>query len=327
MVDRRVAAGLVILGLAVLLLLPPVAFALDEPFYVSLVRRIMIFAIAAVGLDIILGYGGLVSLGHAAFFGAGAYVVGVLSFHAAEDSLLLGWIPGTDAALIAWPAAVLTSALLAFLIGLLSLRTSGVYFIMITLAFAQMLYFFFVSLEGYGGDDGLQIWGRSRLPGDVLADDTAFYYVVLGLLVTLLWLGRRMIDSRFGRVIRGIRQNERRMQAIGFATFRYKLVAFVIAGAMAGLAGALMASQDEFVSPSLMHWTRSGEFIVMIVLGGMATLFGPVIGAAVYLLLEEVLSSYTQHWQIILGPVLVLVVLFGRGGIVGALRRLAVRDG
>jgi len=314
-IDRRQAVHLGTLLL--LLLLPPVALALDEPFYVSLASRIVIYGLAAASLDLILGFGGMVSFGHAAFFGAGGYVVGILFVHGFEGTDFLGLVPGSDNALVVWPLAMVVAGLLALVIGAVSLRTGGVYFIMITLAFAQMLYFFFVSLETYGGDDGLSMYGRSRIPGLDLSGDATFYYVCLAILLLFLGLGRRLVGSRFGMVIRGVRENERRMTALGFPTYRYKLACFSLAGAAAGLAGALIANQTEFVSPSLMHWTRSGEIMVMVILGGMGTLFGPVFGAAAFLLLEEVLSAWTEHWMIVLGPVLIFVVLFARRGVYG----------
>jgi branched-chain amino acid transport system permease protein len=249
--------------------------------------------------------------------GAGGYVVGILFAHGFEGSAFLGLVPGSDSALVVWPLAMLVSGLLALVIGAISLRTGGVYFIMITLAFAQMLYFFFVSLETYGGDDGLSMYGRSQLPGLDLSGDTTFYYVCLMLLLLFLWLGHRLVGSRFGMVILGVRENERRMQALGFPTYRYKLACFALAGAVAGLSGALIANHAEFVSPSLMHWTRSGEIMVMVILGGMGTLFGPVFGAAAFLMLEEILSTWTEHWMIVLGPLLIFVVLAARRGVYG----------
>ena len=304
-------------ALAVVLLLPPVALAAGEPFFVSLASRMLIYGLVAASLDLILGFGGMVSFGHAAFFGVGGYTVGILFAHGFDGSDFLGLIPGSDNALIVWPLAMLVSGLIALVIGAVSLRTGGVYFIMITLAFAQMLYFFFVSLETYGGDDGLSMYGRSQIPGLDLSDDATFYYVCLALLLLFLWLGRRLTGSRFGMVIAGVRENERRMTALGFPVYRYKLACFAIAGAAAGLAGALIANQTEFVSPSLMHWTRSGEIMVMVIMGGMGTLVGPVFGAAAFLLLEEVLSGWTEHWTIVLGPMLILIVLFAKRGIYG----------
>lgn len=321
-IDRRAAVHIVALAVAVLL--PPVVLAMDEPFFMTLASRMLIYGLAAASLDLILGFGGMVSFGHAAFFGVGAYTVGILFAHGFEGSDFLGLIPGSDNALVVWPLAMLVSGLMALAIGAVSLRTGGVYFIMITLAFAQMLYFFFVSLEAYGGDDGLSMYGRSRLPGLDLSDDTTFYYVCLILVCLSLWLGRRMTKSRFGMVIAGVRENERRMAALGFPTYRYKLACFAIAGAMAGLAGALSANLTEFVSPSLMHWTKSGEIMVMVIMGGMGTLFGPVFGAATFLLLEELLSTWTEHWMIFLGPLLILIVLFAKRGLYGW---LAGREG
>ncbi len=307
-------------GLAVLLLLPGLATLAGDPYLVTLFSRILIYALAAVSLDLIIGYGGMVSLGHAAFVGIGAYVVGILSFHIQDGSLLLSWpfeLHSSDAALVVWPAAVLVSALMAALIGSVSLRTSGIQFIMITLAFAQMLYYLSVSLEAYGGDDGISLWSRNSLPLIDLNNNSSFYYLCLGCLLIFLYLTHRLIFSRFGRVVRGAKESELRMQSLGFPTYRYKLVCFSIAGAGAGLAGALLANQNEFVSPGLLHWTHSGELIVMVLLGGMGTLFGPVLGAATLLLMEEVLSAYTEHWMVILGPFLILVVLFARRGIYG----------
>ncbi len=318
---RRTA--LVAIIAAALAVLPPLAAALDESFVIGLFTRIFIFALAAVSLDLILGFGGMVSFGHSAYFGAGAYVVAILSFHGAGGDapawpLALPWLESGAAA---WPLAVAAAALLALLIGSVSLRTSGMYFIMITLAFAQMLYYFFVSLEVYGGDDGLSIAQRNSFPGLDLENETAFYYVCLLILVVFLVLGRRLVHSRFGMVLQGCKENEERMLALGFPVYRYKLTAFVLAGAAAGLSGALMANYMAFVDPALMHWTVSGEIMVMVILGGMGTLAGPVAGAFVLLLLEEILSAYMEHWMIILGPVMVLVVLFARHGIWGWFQR------
>jgi len=321
---------IVLTGLVFLLGLPSAASALEATYYIGVFSRILIYALAAVSLDLILGYGGMVSFGHAAFFGAGAYVVGILALHGVEETAFIHWpfvVMGTENALISWPAAILASAGLAAVIGAVSLRTSGAYFIMITLAFAQMMYFFFTSLEKYGGDDGLSLYTRNRLGGLDLNDDATFYYLCLGLLVGFLILSYRLVNSRFGMVIRGCKENERRMSALGFPTFRYKLVCFVIAGAGAGLAGALMANQTEFVSPSLMQWTVSGEILVMVIFGGVGTLFGPVFGAAALLLLEEFLSRYTEHWMLFLGPILIFVVLFARRGLYGSIVERIEKNG
>ena len=310
----------VTIGAAFLLALPAIAGLTGEPYLVSLFSRILIYALAAVSLDLMLGFGGMVSLGHAAFFGIGAYAVCIFSFHGFEGTPVLSWpfqLDGHQSALVLWPAAVFLSGAAAAVIGALSLRTTGMHFIMITLAFAQMLYYFFVSLEAYGGDDGISLFSRNTLPGIDLGNDVQFYYLCLATLAVFLFIFSRLIPSRFGMVIRGSKENERRMKSLGFPTFRYRLVCFIIAGAVAGLAGALIANQTEYVSPGLMHWTRSGEILVMVLLGGMGTLFGPVLGATTLLLAEEILSVYTEHWMVYLGPFLILVVLFAKRGIYG----------
>jgi branched-chain amino acid transport system permease protein len=301
----RRAVVLAIGGL-LLALVPPAAALLNQPFYIDLFRRMMIFGIAALSLDLILGYGGMVSFGHAVYLGIGAYAVGILAFH------------GVDNGFLQWGLAIAASALVALAIGAVSLRTSGVYFIMITLAFAQMLYYLGISIETYGGDDGMRLASRSRFGGLLdLGNPAVFYYVVLAILALCVALGHRLVDARFGLVIRATRSNERRARAIGFSTFRYKLTAFAIAGAMCGLAGALLANHTEYITPEFMQWTRSGEIMFMVILGGMGSLAGPVLGALVLLLLEDVLSAWTAHWQIILGPFLILVVLFAKRGLFG----------
>ena len=301
--------NLVVVALVAMLALLPIYVTLaSDPFLLTLFTRIVILAIAATSLNFILGYGGLMSFGHAAYLGIGGYAVGILAHE------------GITSGLVQWPVALAVSALFALVIGALCLRTRGVYFIMITLAFAQMVYYVSESLDRYGGDDGLTIYHRSQFGGLVdLADRTQFYYLCLALLLASIYGLWRVVNSRFGLVIQGARSNERRMQAIGFPTYRYRLLAFVIAGTLCGLAGALLANHTEFVSPSIMFWTRSGDLIVMVVLGGMGSLFGPLIGAVVLLVLEEALSGVTEYWQIILGPLLLMVVLFARGGIDGLL--------
>jgi branched-chain amino acid transport system permease protein len=300
----------------VLAILPLVALATGSGYLVSLGARIMIFAIAAVALDLLLGYGGLISFGHAAFIGLGAYAVGILAAH------------GLDDALIALPVALVVSALYAFLTGFVCLRTRGVYFIMITLAFGQMIYFTASSLAPYGGDDGLTIAARSTLLGfPFLKNDRALYYVVLSCLLGSYLFCRALVASRFGRVLRGAKQNSVRMGAIGFDVYRFQLAGYVIAGSLAGLSGFLLANATEFVSPAYMSWQRSGELIVMVLLGGLGTLDGAIIGTAAYLLTEEWLSGYTESWKVIFGPVLVLVVLFARGGLLGLASALTRRLG
>jgi len=313
--------------LAVLALIPPLMTWLGETFYIRLFTRILVFAIAAVGLDLILGYGGMVSFGHAAFLGLGAYAVGIPFHHSQVGGTFLG-LPGTLDALVTWPLGIAASAMFALIVGAISLRTSGVYFIMITLAFAQMLYFLMVGLRQYGGDDGISLWSPSELAGLDLGDRTVFYYLCYGLLVAVLFLSWRLVHSRFGRVLRGAKENERRMRALGFPVYRYRLVAFTLSGAICGLAGALLANATLFVGPAYMTWTRSGDLIVMVVLGGIGTLAGPVVGSAGLLLLEEfvpeamnmVRHGLGEHWRIVLGPVLLLIVLFARQGIWGWIR-------
>ncbi len=311
----------IMLALLAMLLtgLPYLADRLAMPDLVSLGTQIAIYAIAAIGLDLLIGYTGLSSFGHAGFFGLGGYVVGILAFHAAEGTAFLGLVPGATEAWVAWPAAILVSALAALAIGALSLRTSGVSFIMITLAFAQMLFYLFVSLKTYGGDDGLGFRRRNGLPWINPRDDVAFYYVCLLVLMIVLALCHRLVRSRFGLVLLGIKQNERRMAAIGLDAARYKLAAFTLAGAIAGLAGALQANLLRFVSPDMLHWTTSGDFMVMVVLGGVGSLVGPVFGAAAMVLLQSWLAQWTEHWMIVMGPVLVAVILLTRRGIWGAL--------
>jgi branched-chain amino acid transport system permease protein len=301
---------------------PLVMLAIDQQFYISFAARILIYAIAAASLNLVLGYGGMVSFGHAAFFGAGAYVVGIL----AAEGLTSLWI--------AWPMAIAVAALAALVIGAISLRTRGVYFIMITLAFAQMIYYIFVSLKAYGGDDGLSMPGRSTVAPDVpLSGDFLWYYLVLSILALVLYGMHRLTRSRFGRVIDAIRENEARAEAIGFPVFRYKLLCFVIAGAVAGLAGALIANQSNYVSPSLLHWIQSGTLMIMVILGGVGTLWGGVIGAAVLLGLEHLIADYRIGWIAAMAPnyqdhaglavgvVLLTIVLVAPEGIAGLFSR------
>lgn len=318
------------LGLAALLALPPLATLGGDPFLISVGARILIYALAALGLDLIVGYGGMVSFGHAAFFGMGAYTLGILAHHQSEGSAIpflpFAW-DGSNALLVQLPLAMLVAGLFAVVIGAFSLRTRGIFFIMITLAFAQMLYHFMVSLPTYGGGDGLSLWSRSELLGLDLYNDTTFYYVCLVLFLIVLLVLRRVVDSRFGMVLRACKQNEARLATLGVPTVRYRLAAFVIAGAVAGLAGGLAANSLEFVGPSLLHWTRSGDFLVMVILGGIGTLYGALAGAAGFLFLEETLSGLTEHWMLILGPALIFVVLFAHRGIYGWLAGREARDG
>jgi branched-chain amino acid transport system permease protein len=305
---RNAVTALVI---AVLLLLPLYSAISGNIFVLTLFTRIVIFALAAASLNLIMGYGGMMSFGHAAYLGIGGYAVGILAHE------------GIGSGFIQWPVALAASALFALVIGALSLRTRGVYFIMITLAFAQMAYYVASGLSRYGGDDGLTVYKRSDFGGLInLSSRVQFYYLCLGCLFGGIYLIWRIVNSRFGMVVQGVRSNEQRMQAIGFPANRYRLVCFVIAGTICGLAGALLANNTDFVSPAAMYWTRSGDLMVMVVLGGMGSLFGPMIGAIVFLVLEEFLSQITEYWALIMGPLLLLIVLFGRGGIMGLLGRL-----
>jgi branched-chain amino acid transport system permease protein len=278
-------------------------------FILSLVTRTMILGLAAMSLDLLIGCGAMISFGHAAYLGIGAYAVGILSSHGIND------------AFVQIAVALAASCAFALFTGAISLRTRGVYFIMITLAFGQMLYFLATSLAAYGGDDGMSLPSRSLIFGlPVLKNDLALYYVVFGVLAALYLVCRAIVASRFGRVLRGIKENPVRMEAIGFAPYRYQLTAYVIAGMIAGLAGCLLANQSEFISPAYTTWQRSGDLIFMIVVGGLGSLHGAIVGAAVFTLLAELLSDLTEYWGMLFGPILILVVLFARNGLIGLLR-------
>jgi branched-chain amino acid transport system permease protein len=287
----------------------------------------MILGMAALGLWLLVGGAGLVSFGHAAFMGVGGYTVGILFHHSAMMTPIFG-LPGTQSAFVVWPLGILLSGLFALVIGAICLRTRGVFFIMITLAFAQMLFYLFVSLRPYGGEDGIPLWGRSTVGGLLdLEDNLTLYYVCLAILAVAIGLALRLVRSPFFQVIRGAKDNERRMIALGYPVYRYHLVAFVISGMLAGLAGILLANASGFVGPAYLAWTRSGELIVMVVLGGMGTVIGPVIGAAALLLLEEFIpqaldllrAGWGEHWRIVLGPLLLAIVLFAPRGLLGLL--------
>jgi len=283
-------------------------------YLMSLGSRVMIFAIAAVALDLLVGYAALISFGHAAYIGLGAYAVGILAAYGLTD------------ALVSLPVALSVCAVYAFLTGLVCLRTKGVYFIMITLAFGQMAFFTASSLAPFGGDDGLTIASRNTLAGfPILRNERVFYYVVFLCLLGTYLLCRALVASRFGRVVRAAKENPVRVSTLGFDVYRFQLATYVIAGALAGLSGFLLANAAEFVSPAYISWQRSGELIVMVLLGGLGSLDGAMIGAAVYLLTEEWLSAFTENWKVIFGPVLVLIVLFARGGLLGLTSALARR--
>lgn len=310
-----------VLALA-LLAAPLTAAALDEPFYVALASRVAILALAGVGLNLALGYGGMVSFGHAAFFGLGGYVAGIAALHAFEGTAFLTWpfeIGGSEAMPVIWLVALMVSAVVALAIGAVSLRTSGVYFIMITLAFAQMIYYFAVSLPTYGGEDGLSIYLRSTLPLIDAEDPLSFFLVCYTLLLLALFFSQRLVDSRFGAALQCARMNPERLATLGIAPYPVKLTAFALSAMATGLAGALFAELNGFVSPSMLSWQRSGEIIIFVILGGVGRLFGPVAGAALFILLEAFVGGWTDRWQLVLGLVLLAVVLFARGGVLGLL--------
>lgn len=304
-------SGMVYTGVIILLaIVPIVTTALGQSFYLDIFSRIMILSIAALSLNLLIGYGGMISLGHAAFLGIGAYCVGIPVYY----EIYNGWIH--------LGLAIVASGIFALVTGAISLRTKGVYFIMITLAFAQMVYFTFVSLEEYGGDDGLVIELRSEFGSWLdLESNVVLYYAIFAVLLLALFFVNRLVKARFGRVILGSKHNERRMQSLGFDTYRYRLVCYVISGILCGIAGVFLGNFTSFISPEMMDWTRSGELIFMVVFGGTGTLFGPMMGAGLFILLEEWLSGITIYWQLIFGAILIAVVLFGRGGIHGVLTR------
>ena len=298
--------------LPLLAALPLALEAADQGFYIGFATRVLIFALAASSLNLVLGFGGMVSLGHAAFFGIGAYVAAICQQ------------AGINEALIAFPAAMAAAGIFALGVGAVSLRTRGVYFIMITLAFAQMVYYLFISARAWGGDDGLPLAGRMTLAGITLASDRALYFAALAALTAAMVLFARLADARFGRTLQAIRENETRMEALGYPVFRYRLVAFALGGACAGLAGALLANLTGLASPNLLQWTQSGTLLVMVIIGGVGSLWGGVVGAAVLIGLEEVLAGVTEHWHIVLGLLLLGIVLFAPRGVAALFGR---RDG
>ena len=302
--SRTVSLGILVF----LALIPLYSWGFGAPYYVTLFCRIIILALAALSLAPILSYGGMVSFGHALFLGVGAYSVGILAYHGVAN----GWIH--------FAVAVLTSAVIAFTTGAICLRTTGFGFIMITFAFAQMFYFLMVSLQYYGGDDGLSIPDRSDFaPLLNLNSNVVLYYVAFGLLVAVLYLLYRMVESNFGLIIRGCKSNERRLKALGIPTFRYKLSIYVFSAVICGVAGVLLGNLTRFASPEYMSWVRSGDLILMLVVGGVNSLMGGIVGAVVLLILEEVLSEWTEHWMIILGPLVIIMVLTAKEGLYGAL--------
>jgi len=318
---RREAALNLVLALG-LLAVPLAAEALDEPFVITLATKVAILALAGVGLNIALGLGGIVSLGHAAFFGIGGYAMGVLASPVQAYELLTSWpieLPGTKSMPIIWLVAMAAGALAALVIGALSLRTSGVYFIMITLAFGQMLYYFAISWPAYGGEDGLSVYVRNGFPGLNTLDPIQFFGLCYGVLAAALIFAHLLARSPFGLALAGARQTPARTAALGIRPYTVRLAAFVISGAITALAGALFADLNRFVSPAMLSWQTSGEIMVFVILGGVGRLFGPVAGAALFILLEHWLGGISVYWQFFLGLILLGIVLFAQGGLIGTL--------
>ncbi len=313
-----------------LLAVPLAALFLDAPFTITLATKVAILALAGVGLNIALGLGGLVSLGHAVFFGIGGYAMGILASHAQSFSPLMEWpllIEGTKSMPVIWLLAVVASAFVALAIGAISLRTSGVYFIMITLAFGQMFYYFAISWPAYGGEDGLSIYVRNGFPGLNTLAPIQFFAICFVILLAALWFNARLAKSPFGLALNAARQSAVRVETVGLSPFRLRLLAFVISGAITGLAGALFADLNRFVSPTMFSWQLSGEIMVFIILGGVGRLCGPLAGAALFITLEHFLGGLSEFWLIYLGALLLIVVLFARGGIIGLLAGRKVAHG
>ncbi len=304
---------------ALLLVLPLIAAGIGEPFYVTLATRVVVLALAAVGLNLALGLGGLLSFGHAAFFGLGGYAAGILATHAFNAEPLFAGIPGTTSMPLIWLVAIAVAGLVALPIGAISLRTTGVYFIMITLAFAQMIYYFAISWPAYGGEDGLSIYVRNAFPGLNTAQPLPYFLICFVVLMAALLIFRLIEGSRFGSALQAARQNGVRLAAVGIPPFKVRLVAFVLSAMITGLAGALYADLNRFVGPSMLSWHMSGELMVLIILGGKGRLFGPVAGAMIFVCLEYVLGGITERWQFFLGLILLGIVLFARGGFLGLL--------
>lgn len=300
-----------VLLFVVLALVPPIALALHQPYYLTFLSRVMIFGLAALSLNLILGFGGMTSLGHAAFLGVGAYTVGLLI----QNGVTNGFVH--------FGAAIAFGAIAALVIGAVCLRTGGLSFIMLTLASAQLLFFIATGLKQYGGDDGFSFRGRSDFGAWMsLGNDATLYWFILGWLALASLIVHRTVHSRFGLTLRGIRSNETRIASIGLHAYRYKLAAFVLSGTLCAVAGALLANLAQFVSPSYMHWARSAELLLMVLLGGMSSVLGPLVGAAAFMFLEEGLGMVTPHWPLLMGAILVVVVMYARNGIVELVGRL-----
>lgn len=315
---RSTRLAIIFIGLVAFALVPLLSGFTGNASIEGLATRVVIYAIAAVSLDLIIGYGALVSFGHAMFFALGGYAVGIIAYHTNNGDPIFGW-QGTNAALIVWPIGLLACVVLAMIVGWLALKTAGVQFIMITLALAQLVFFILVSLATYGGDDGLLIDARNTLPLIDIANGSTFYYLCLLLLVLWTMFCMMIVNSRFGLIFQALRQSERRAVNLGVRPLNFRLAAFVISAFGTGLAGILWANYALFVSPDMAAWSKSGEFMAIVVLGGLGTLIGPIAGAAVFIILEQILSGWTEHWMIIMGPILTLIALFGQHGMLGRL--------
>ncbi len=319
--------GLLMLAL---LIVPLAALALNEPFIITLATKVTILALAGVGLNLALGQGGLISFGHAIFFGLGGYSMGILASHAQSFTPLMEvpfLIEGTKLMPVIWIVAIAVSCLAALLVGLLSLRTSGVYFIMVTLAFGQMFYYFAISWPAYGGEDGLVIFVRNEFPGLNTLVPIQFFGLCFAVLCAVLFFVSKLNKSAFGLALSGAHFNAERAETVGIDITRVRLVAFVISAGITGLAGALFADLNRFVSPTMFSWHTSGQIMIFIILGGVARLYGPIAGAAVYIILEHYLGAFSDYWQIYLGLILLFVVLFAQGGLIGGLsKREAAHD-
>jgi len=302
-----------------LLMVPLWAWVADEPFIITLSTKVAILALAGVGLNIAIGMGGMISFGHAAFFGVGGYAMGILASHAQSYTPVFGLFEGSNSMPVIWLAALAASGMAALGIGALSLRTSGAYFIMITLAFGQMLFYFAISWPAYGGEDGLSIYMRNGFPGLNTLVPIQFFAITCALLAGALLFAARLAKSPFGLALNAARQTAERVETVGIYPLKLRLSAFVISGMITGLAGALFADLNRFVSPTMFSWQTSGEIMVFVILGGVGRLFGPVAGAALFIMLEHVLGGLSEFWHIYLGLILLCVVLFARGGIIGTL--------
>lgn len=319
MIPERVIGWVMLAGL---IAVPLWALAVDEPFTITLATRAVILALAAAGLNIALGIGGLVSLGHAVFFGIGGYAMGILAHHAQTYTAmnLFGFeVQGTKLMPVIWLVAVLVSAAVAWGIGKLTLRTSGVYFIMATLAFGQMFFYFAISWSAYGGEDGLPIYVRNSFPGLNTLVPIQFFGLCFAILCLALFITARLRAAPFGLALNAARQSPERARTVGLDPARLRLLAFVLSGAITGLAGALFADLNRFVSPTMFSWQLSGELIVLVIIGGVGRLYGPVVGACLFVALEHWLGGLTEYWHVALGAILLLLVLFARGGIIGLL--------